>query len=40
LFARHGRALWQRHDSFIFHDSPFQFLPVASRGAARRERTR
>ena len=39
LLVLHTHALRQGHDSFICHDSPFQFLPVAAR-AARRERTR
>ena len=39
LFALHTHALRHGHDSFIRHDSPFQFLPKAS-WAARRERTR
>ena len=39
LFALPAHALRHGHDSFICHDSPFQFVPKAS-WAARRERTR
>ena len=36
----HSCSLWESHDAFFIHDSPFQFLPVAQLRAARRERTR